>query len=92
MITNGTIVMRNGVIEDIGANVTAPPDAMVIDASGLHMYPGLIDMANAAPLEGEAQAPAVGGGGGRGGGAGSDSHSGRGFSVTSAAPDSHGGE
>ena len=69
VITNGTIVMRNGVIEDVGANVTAPADAFVIDAAGLHMYPGLIDMDNAVPLEGEAQA-AAGGGGGRGGAGG----------------------
>lgn len=70
VITNGTIVMRNGVIEDVGANVTAPADALVIDAAGLHMYPGLIDMDNAAPIEGDAQAGAGGGGGGRGGGGG----------------------
>ena len=69
VITNGTIVMRNGVIEDVGANVTAPADAMVIDAAGLHMYPGLIDMDNAAPIEG-GDAQAAGGGGGRGGGGG----------------------
>lgn len=67
VITNGTIVMRNGVIEDIGANITAPADALVIDAAGLHMYPGLIDMDNAAPLEGADPQPAAGGG--RGGGA-----------------------
>jgi imidazolonepropionase-like amidohydrolase len=71
VISNGTIVMRNGVIEDIGANVTAPADAFVIDAAGLHMYPGLIDMDSAAPLEGDAQAGAGGGGrGGAGGGGG----------------------
>ena len=70
VISNGTIVMRNGVIEDIGANVTAPADAFVIDAAGLHMYPGLIDMDNAAPLEGGDAQAGAGGGGGRGGGGG----------------------
>jgi imidazolonepropionase-like amidohydrolase len=70
VISNGTIVMRNGVIEDIGANVTPPVDAFVIDAAGLHMYPGLIDMDNAAPLEGGDAQAAAGGGGGRGGGGG----------------------
>ena len=70
VITNGTIVMRNGVIEDIGANVTAPADANVIDAAGLHMYPGLIDMDNSAPLDGPEAQAAPGGGGGRGGGGG----------------------
>lgn len=70
VISNGTIVMRNGVIEDIGAGVTAPADAFVIDAAGLHMYPGLIDMDNAAPLEGGDAQAGAGGGGGRGGGGG----------------------
>jgi len=70
VISNGTIVMRNGVIEDIGANVTAPADAFVIDAAGLHMYPGLIDMDSAAPLEGGDAQAGAGGGGGRGGGGG----------------------
>jgi imidazolonepropionase-like amidohydrolase len=70
VIANGTIVMRNGVIDDIGANVTVPADAFVIDAAGLHMYPGLIDMDNAAPLEGGETQAAAGGGGGRGGGGG----------------------
>ena len=45
-IASGTIVIRNGVIEDAGANVTAPADAVVIDATGMNAYPGLIDMSN----------------------------------------------
>ena len=39
-IDNGTIVMRNGVIEDVGANVTVPADAVVIDAAGHERVPG----------------------------------------------------
>ena len=69
-IENGTIVMRNGVIEEIGASVTVPADALVIDAAGMNAYPGLIDMANEAPIEATDAAPAgpaAGGGGGRGG-------------------------
>ena len=70
-IAGGTIVIRNGVIEDVGANVTAPADAVVIDATGLNAYPGLIDMESGAPLEAGAatQPGGGGGGGGRGGGA-----------------------
>ena len=45
-IDKGTIVLRDGVIEDVGASVTAPADAMVIDGTGLTVYPGLIDMSN----------------------------------------------
>lgn len=42
-IQNGTVVIRDGVIEAVGAGVTAPSDALVLDASGLTVYPGLID-------------------------------------------------
>jgi imidazolonepropionase-like amidohydrolase len=75
-IDKGTILMRDGIIEAVGASVTLPPDAMTIDGAGLTVYPGLIDMANASAVQPEpAAAPAAaaggggGGGGGRGGGA-----------------------
>jgi imidazolonepropionase-like amidohydrolase len=42
-IDSATIVLRDGVIEAIGASVTPPPDARVIDAKGLTLTPGLID-------------------------------------------------
>jgi len=42
-LDKGTIVLRDGVIEAVGAQVTVPPDARVIDASGLVLTPGLID-------------------------------------------------
>jgi imidazolonepropionase-like amidohydrolase len=42
-VERGTIVLRNGRIEALGANVQAPNDATVIDATGLFVYPGLID-------------------------------------------------
>jgi imidazolonepropionase-like amidohydrolase len=42
-IANGTIVFSKGVITAVGANVAIPPDALVIDGSGLSVYPGLID-------------------------------------------------
>jgi len=72
-IENGTIVLRNGVIEDVGASVTPPADAIVIDGAGMNVYPGLIDMSNEAPIDTGEAAPAAGGpggGGGRGGGGG----------------------
>jgi phosphohistidine swiveling domain-containing protein len=72
-IDNGTIVMRDGVIQAVGATVTIPADAIVTDGTGLTVYPGLIDMASSAPLEAAAPAAAAGpggGGGGRGGGGG----------------------
>ncbi|MFP5245893.1 MAG: amidohydrolase family protein [Thermoanaerobaculia bacterium] len=42
-IANGTIVFANGVITAIGANVTIPANATVIDGTGLSVYPGMID-------------------------------------------------
>jgi len=42
-IERGTVVIRNGKIEAVGANVSVPKDAKLIDATGLSVYPGLID-------------------------------------------------
>ena len=42
-IANGTIVFSNGVITAIGTNANVPPDATIIDGTGLFVYPGLID-------------------------------------------------
>jgi imidazolonepropionase-like amidohydrolase len=42
-LDQGTIVLRDGVIETVGAEVSVPPDARVIDVSGLVLTPGLID-------------------------------------------------
>src|SRR5256885_15499495 len=42
-IPNGVVIIRDGLIEAVGANIAIPPDAAVIDAKGQHVYPGLID-------------------------------------------------
>jgi hypothetical protein len=42
-IPNGTVVIRGGLIEAVGANAGIPADATIIDAAGTHVYPGLID-------------------------------------------------
>jgi imidazolonepropionase-like amidohydrolase len=42
-IANGVVVIRDGLIEAVGANVAVPPDATLIDVKGSHVYPGLID-------------------------------------------------
>jgi len=73
-IDNGTVLIRNGVIQAVGASVTIPADALVTDGAGLTVYPGFIDLNSAAPLGESAPAAAEfggrgGGGGGRGGGA-----------------------
>lgn len=43
IVEQGTIVVRNGLINAVGTNVSAPQDARVIDGTGLTIYPGLID-------------------------------------------------
>ena len=65
-IASGNIVLRHGLIEAVGANAAIPNDAVVIDGTGLTVYPGLIDMGNSAALD-TPVAPAPDGGGGRGG-------------------------
>jgi imidazolonepropionase-like amidohydrolase len=50
-IDNGTVIMRNGLIAQIGAGVAAPAGAVVIDGKGLTVYPGLIDMGTNAGIE-----------------------------------------
>ena len=42
-IENGTLVIRDGKIESVGANVNVPAGAQTIDGSGLSVYPGMID-------------------------------------------------
>ena len=42
-IDRGTIVVRDGIIENVGANVAVPAGARVIDAAGAEVYPGFID-------------------------------------------------
>src|SRR5262245_111540 len=64
-ISSGNIVMRNGLIEAVGASAAIPKDAIVVEGAGLTVYPGLIDMGNATAID--APAAAADAGGGRGG-------------------------
>jgi len=43
IIENGTVVISNGKIAAVGANVAVPSGAKVINASGMSVYPGMID-------------------------------------------------
>jgi len=47
VIDRGTVVIRDGLIVAVGADVPAPADARVIDGTGLTVYPGLIDSGTA---------------------------------------------
>ncbi len=42
-IEGGTVLIENGLITAVGPNVSVPADALIIDASGLHVYPGMFD-------------------------------------------------
>lgn len=43
VIPNGTVVVRDGILEAVGPTVTPPPDARIWDLAGKTVYPGLID-------------------------------------------------
>ncbi len=48
-IPNGVVVLRDGKIESVAPRTDSfvpPADAVVVDAAGLHVYPGLIDSAS----------------------------------------------
>ena len=67
IIDRGAVVIRDGLIAAVGANVTVPADARVIDGAGLTVYPGLID-ANTSlglpqPSPSPSPSPTPGGGG-----------------------------
>ncbi len=65
-IPKGNVVVRNGLIEAVGAEAAIPADAKVIDGAGMTIYPGLFDTFTSLGLP----APtAPEGGGRRGGGA-----------------------
>lgn len=44
VIETGTVVLRDGVIDAVGAGVEPPPDARRWDAKGLTVYAGLIEL------------------------------------------------
>jgi len=63
-IQKGTVIIRNGLIEAVGADIPIPGDARVIDATGMTVYPGLIDAYTNAGLGTATPTTAQGGRGG----------------------------
>jgi imidazolonepropionase-like amidohydrolase len=58
VIETGTIIVRDGKVEAVGASVNVPAGAQELDARGLSVYPGMIDLGTALGLvEIEAGAP-----------------------------------
>lgn len=68
-LETGTAILRDGVIESVGASVAPPPDARVIDAKGLTLTPGLIDAFGGVGLPVPPKKTGEGGGPRRGSGA-----------------------
>ena len=44
VIENGTLVIRNGIVESAGSRVEPPADAWINDMEGKTIYPGFIDL------------------------------------------------
>ena len=64
VIERGTVVIRNGLINAVGAAIAPPADARVIDGTGLTVYPGIIDANTTLGLPQPSPTPGRAGGGG----------------------------
>ena len=62
-LQRGTVVVRDGLIEAVGADVAVPADAWVIEGDGLTVYPGLIDALSTVGIPDAAPATPTGRGG-----------------------------
>ena len=56
-IERGTLVVRHGKIEAIGADVAAPAGARIIDATGKTIMPGLVSASSRAGLVTQSNTP-----------------------------------
>ena len=43
-IDNGTLIIKNGIIENVGSNIQIPDGIRVFDLEGKHIYPSFIDL------------------------------------------------
>jgi len=57
VIEKGVLIIKGGLVEEVGTTMAIPPEAALIDGKGLTAYPGLIDMANSSGLDITAAAP-----------------------------------
>lgn len=42
-IEDGTLIIKDGIIADLGKDISVPSDATVIDCTGMQVYPGMIE-------------------------------------------------
>jgi len=61
-IEKGTVVVRDGLIESVGADARVPADARVLDGTGLTVYPGFFDSLTSLGLAAPQPRPQGGGG------------------------------
>lgn len=68
VIQSGMVLVKDGLIQEVGKTVSIPADAQVIDADSMYVYAGFIDgLSNTGiPRPEQPQGPGQGGGGGRG--------------------------
>lgn len=57
-LPKATVLLRDGLIQDVGPNLAIPADAWVIDGTGLTVYPGFIDGLSTWGIPGAAATPA----------------------------------
>ena len=63
-IEKGTIVVRDGLIEAVGADAKVPADARILEGAGLTVYPGFIDTLTNIGIQTTSQTPQTRGQGG----------------------------
>ena len=51
-IPNGSVLIQDGKIRAIGKNLSAPPHATIVDATGKYLMPGIIDCHSHTAIEG----------------------------------------
>lgn len=66
-IEKGTVVVRDGLIAAVGADVKSPLDAQVFDGTGLTVYPGFVDALTSAGIQTARPQASPSPGGGSGG-------------------------
>ena len=66
-IERGTVVVRDGLIEAVGADARTPADAQVFDGTGLTVYPGFVDSLTNLGIQAPRPTATPGGPGGGGG-------------------------
>ena len=59
VIPRGNVIMRDGVIVAVGANVVVPAGAQTVDVAGKTIIPGLVDAHAALERQARVQLPAV---------------------------------